>query len=684
MTGRKTVSEPYSGQQVVEKSNLQRSEFRADLQGVRALAVLLVVLFHAQLSFLSGGFIGVDIFYVLSGYFITGILLREYVATEKISIRKFYERRIRRILPAASLVLCITAIGGYILMSPLALRHFALEVFSANFFSVNFIFAKDSVNYLAENINNSPILHYWSLAVEEQFYIFFPTFLIIIFALAKKLKRKKTFPVLVTAVVTMVSFGASIYLTSVTQPWAFFLLPSRAWELLIGALLAMYLQKHKGFSHGLSSILQILGLILIVWSTFTLNTHSTFPGSLAAIPVTGTAMLILATSSKSIAYPLLAHPISQALGRWSFSIYLWHWPLLIFVWMYFDQKSAVPNSCMVLLSVGLAALTYRFWENPIRLNQYWPKSKHRIRNITVLALGIPLLLVSMLYHNGVNGSSANSVVAPVSQEQLHRAIMNGLQLDQVPSTLSPSWANANNDKPKPYSNGCHVIGYDNITLKPCVFANPTSKNSIWLVGDSHAEQWFTGVEAIAKGKGFRFVATTKSACPTLLSAVSDPVNKNKSFDACIAYNRKVLHRASVERPKYVVVSARYFLVTGAGGNGLAEYLRQMSKYSKVIFLEDTPNPPANIPFCISTKFKKLSDCAFSISGAQMTGQEAIKQQVSQSGVSYIPVSNWFCIQDRCPAVADNVLIYRDDSHISTSAAYWLSKVLDASTQVGTK
>ena len=650
------------------------SEFRPDLQGVRAIAVLLVVLFHAKMPFLTGGYIGVDIFYVLSGYFITGILLRELQNNGKISIRNFYARRIRRILPASSLVLCITSILAIIFLSPLLFKNLAVSTAAADFFSVNFIFAKDSIDYLAENVNYSPILHYWSLSVEEQFYIFFPTILIVLTKISQKIKKSFVTPTGLIGI-SVASFVASIYLTKIIQPWAFFLLPSRAWELLSGALIAVLAPKLKKFDSKTSSTLQIVGLGLIAWSTFGLNAGSSFPGYLAAIPVVGTTLIILATPQGAVATKLLSSSVAQAIGRWSFSLYLWHWPLLTISWIYFGSNSIIANTSMIVLSFLLAALTYHYWENPIRKNQYWNKTKHRMRNITVLTFLAPVVCASMLLFGYGSVQATSSPVSPISEQELKPAIAQGLFEKNIPTRLSPALNRATHDLPKTYSDGCHIKRFSDIEIKPCIFGNHSSGKSIWLLGDSHAAQWFPALETIATDEKIKLVALTKSACPAVLTAIPSPVNKNENYDACSTYNKRVLQRVNEEKPDVIVVSGRHTLVSQAHHDGLFEYLNALPKSSKVVYLEDTPNPDENIPQCLTTPLKNRSSCNFSLNNIALEHTMSIRNQVIRSGRNYIPVDSWLCTHDQCPVVAKNVLLYRDESHISTTAAYWLSDVL---------
>ena len=662
---------------ITSKRELKNTpEFRPDLQGVRALAVLLVVLFHAKMPFVTGGYIGVDIFYVLSGYFITGILFRELQNNGKTSLKNFYARRILRILPVSSLVLCATSILAMILLSPLLFKKLAVSTLAANIFLVNLVFAKDSVDYLADNINYSPILHYWSLSVEEQFYIFFPTILIVLTKFSQRIKRSLITPISLIGI-GIISFLVSINLTNTLQPLAFFLLPTRAWELLCGSLIAVTAPRVRNLGVCLSSVMQLSGLGLILGATITLDAGSNFPGYIAAIPVLGTSLIILATPQKSAVSGLLSSKYAQAVGRWSFSIYLWHWPLLTISWIYFGSNSVTINTSIVVLSFILAALSYNYWENPIRTNRYWNKTKYRIRYIVVFAFLAPVVCASMLLFRHGSVQNTSSPVSPISQQALTPAIAKGLVEKGLPKSLSPSLNQAADDAPKTYSDGCHVIGsrFSGTEVKPCIFGDPSSRNSMWLIGDSHAAQWFPALEAIATDGHIKFVALTKSACPTVLTAIPNPVSKNESYDACAQYNRAVLQRAKVEKPDVIVVSGSSKIVSQAYNDGLNKYLIALPESSNVFYLEDTPHPDNNIPQCLTTPFKNRSSCNFSMSKIDVKITEAIRNQVIRSKRHYIAIDSWLCLNNQCPAIVENVLIYRDDSHISTAASYWLLDIL---------
>jgi peptidoglycan/LPS O-acetylase OafA/YrhL len=308
---------------------------RRDIEGLRAVAVLLVVLYHCGVRFLGGGYVGVDVFFVISGYLITGLLLREAAATGRISILGFYARRIRRLLPAALLVTAATVVAAYRWLPPLRAPQVALDGLFTTLYGLNYRLAGVGIDYLQADAAPSPLQHFWSLAVEEQFYLLWPVLLL----LGWRWKRS----VLVGVVV--VSLGTSLWQTAANPTWAYFGLHTRAWELGAGALVAV-------LGGRLPTVFAPLGVGAIVLAAVLYTDRTAFPGYAALLPVAGTVAVLLAPSRLLDAAPL------QAVGQLSYSWYLWHWPFLAF--------GGRPRLVLAAGALGAAALTYALVENPVR------------------------------------------------------------------------------------------------------------------------------------------------------------------------------------------------------------------------------------------------------------------------------------------------------------------------------
>ena len=343
--------------------------FRPDVQGLRAIAILLVVLYHAGIPGISGGYVGVDVFFVISGFVITGVLLREREATQRTSIPSFYGRRARRIIPAASLVIIVTVVAAFHYLGALYGHETAVDGQWAALFLANFHFAASQTNYLASQRPPSPLQNYWSLAVEEQFYIVYPT----IFLVAARLARGVSLRVRLTIVLATViaaSYAYSIMLTSTNAPTAFFSPLTRAWELALGGLIAVAGPSIRRLPQSVAALITWIGLAAIVIASITLTSASVYPGSLVAVPVLGAGLIIAGGAARPAwgAEVLLRQKPFQLLGLISYSLYLWHWPILIIATQSRGATSLpVWDNVLWLLVATLAAvLTYRLLENPVR------------------------------------------------------------------------------------------------------------------------------------------------------------------------------------------------------------------------------------------------------------------------------------------------------------------------------
>jgi peptidoglycan/LPS O-acetylase OafA/YrhL len=343
--------------------------FRPDVQGLRAIAILFVVLYHADIPGITGGFVGVDVFFVISGFVITGVLLRESAVKRRTSLLHFYARRARRIIPAASLVIIATVIAAYIALGSLPGHETAIDGQWSALFLANFHFASTSTNYLASQRPPSALQNYWSLAVEEQFYIVYPTIFFVTTRFFTRLSLRARLAGVLLAVI-VASFVYSVVLTSTNAPGAFFSPFTRAWELALGGLIAMASDSLRHLPKAVAALITWLGLAAIVTASLTLTSASVYPGALVAIPVLGAGMIIAGGTAQpgwGVEALLRLRPF-QFLGLISFSLYLWHWPILVIVT---QRRGALnlpvwDNVVLLLIATGAAVITYRLVENPIR------------------------------------------------------------------------------------------------------------------------------------------------------------------------------------------------------------------------------------------------------------------------------------------------------------------------------
>ncbi len=343
--------------------------FRPDIQGLRALSILLVVLFHAGIPGISGGYVGVDVFFVISGFVITGVLLREREATRRTSILNFYGRRARRIIPAASLVIIVTVVAAFHSLGSLTGHETAVDGQWAAVFLANFHFASSATNYLASQQPPSALQNYWSLAVEEQFYIVYPTVFLMAASFVTRISlRARLAIVLLTVVVA--SYAFSIVFTSTNPSSAFFSPLTRAWELALGGLVAVGSDRLRRVPRSVAAFISWLGLAAIVTAGVTLTSASVYPGALVAIPVLGAGLILAGGTAQPVwgAERLLRQKPFQLLGLISYSLYLWHWPILIIATQSRGATSLPvwDNVLLLLIATLVAGVTYRFLENPMR------------------------------------------------------------------------------------------------------------------------------------------------------------------------------------------------------------------------------------------------------------------------------------------------------------------------------
>jgi peptidoglycan/LPS O-acetylase OafA/YrhL len=567
---------------------------------------------------------------VISGFLITGLLLKELNTTGRISLKDFYLRRGKRLLPASFLVLFVTAIFAWLILPPISRGSIGRDLIATTLYISNYLFAWWQNDYQNLNATPSPFIHYWSLAVEEQFYIFWPLLLI---ALAK-LKNARKF-VVAFSLVTITSFALGVWLTIVAPIWAFYSLPTRAWELSVGALIALLPSLRRQ-----SSWLACTGLVLLAVSAFCFNERTAFPGLYALVPVLGTAALLSSIGAWPKPLRLLAtNRISIWLGKISYPLYLWHWPVLVLpIALLSRNLSLWERMGALLLTVVLADLTTRFVEEPIRLKSFSPR---RVVLTTFITMALALLVGF-----GISKSTTSSILVDGKQ----------VTLASIES------------RPTPYEDGCH-LNYRESISPLCVFGQLNSAKTVILYGDSHAVQWFPPLEKLAREKSFKLITLTKSACPSI-DVVRESIGAFQMSN-CAAWRTSAIARITAERPDLIILSSfEHFVPPGdprsveqwwADGS-LRTYQTLKPLASKVIYLLDTPLPERNIPNCLASTSadKCLADRTLGL------------PQVANFDI--IDPSKWLCEND-CPGIVRGNVAYRDASHISVATSLELSDSL---------
>ena len=578
-----------------------------------------------------------DIFYVISGFLITGIIIKEIDSTGTFKFKRFYLRRAKRLLPASLGILGLTAFFSWLLLPATVRTDLGKDVIAASLYVSNYLFAFWQNDYQNLNATPSPVIHYWSLAVEEQFYIFWP---IIVYSLWK-IGSRRVVGIGISAI-TVVSFLFSLYLTAANPIWSFYSLPTRAWELGIGALLLFVPNNFFSLRSANSSLFVWAGAFLLVLSVFAFSERTAFPGYNALLPTVGTAVLIAAIA----VWPPILNDLSrlrivQWLGEISYPFYLWHWPLLVLPSTRFGRELTLIERIFFILLTALAAdLTHRWIEKPISSRNY--SSTQIFRASTIATITCSLIGISIL-----------------ATDQSSISIGNG-------RSVSISAIKA---KPDVYMDGCHVNNGE--VLSPeCTYGDLSASKTIVLYGDSHAAQWFPALENLAKDKGFKLVSLTKSACPAP-EVRKVQVGAYKNAD-CFKWRENSIKRIKQLRPDAVILSGyQHFQVPSQyqsrsiwwaeGQRATFQHLQGLSP--KLIYISDTPKPSRDIPNCLASN-----------GGAKCNENEKSDPQISGNFIKVNPTP-WLCTSN-CPAVVNGIVAYRDASHISVDISRALSPKLD--------
>lgn len=650
-----------------ERAVKKGDSHRIDIQGLRAVAVLLVVLYHARVSILSGGYVGVDVFFVISGYLITSHLLRSLQVTGRIKFLDFYARRIRRLVPAALLVIVVTLIASIALLPPLRALAIARDAAASTAYVPNMWFAFTGTDYLTEKFP-SPFQQYWSLGVEEQFYLLWPFILVGLWFASK---RSPKILAIFLFVLVGLSLALSVLLTQTYGPWAFFTLPTRAWEFGIGGLVAiLHLTKtHKAIASGAwSPALATIGLGMVVLAGFVFTSATPFPGYAALLPVGGTALLIAFShdSQRSVAKVLRTKPMTY-IGDISYSLYLWHWPVIIIpVTLAGGSLPLWQTLLLAALCVPLAHLTYKYVENWARLSPKW-KAIRPSRFLPAAILVTALMAGAMF--------AAGSVLDKrlIASSKTASAVTAGAPIlftAYVPANAKPRLQQANFDVPKASKMGCSPDTYDG-TLKVCEFGNTASPKTYVLFGDSHAAQWFPAAEDLATAQEARLLVMIKAGC----ASINVPRYETGSIDPfCEKWKASALQRIQNEKPDLVMM-ANLHVRQGVDGenvtsetwnNATKDTLGKMPSEARVAVLADTPWFSTSPVQCASLNVENLETCAIprdEVIDPRWVANE--KSSVEASGAAYVDMTDTFCT-DKCSPVIGDTLVFRDTHHLTAT------------------
>ena len=703
-----------SGPRRVERRT-SRKGFRPDIEGLRAVAVIAVVLYHAGIPGFGGGFIGVDVFFVISGFLITGLLWREVATTNTVALGRFYGARARRLLPAAATVGIATALVVAVVLPPLQARSVFLDGIACALYAGNYRFAMHGTDYLASDLPPSPFQHYWSLGVEEQFYLVWPVLIIGTAWLVHRLRAgaaaRATPYAVVLVLVAAASLAAAVLWTRTSPAWAFFSLPTRAWELAAGGLVALSIHQWRRLPLLPATIVGWGGLALIVLTCTQLGPRTPYPGTAALLPVLGTALVIGAgpvTDGLGVGR-VLCRPAMRAIGRVSYSWYLWHWPVLLLMPPLLGEPAGLPaRLSATAVSGGLAVITLHLVENPGRFAAALRRSAKASLTVAAAASAAAACACMLLLNvvpvpagHGAAAPRANIVAVPpttiapaMSPEeaavqhafaQARDAVAASAGLRAVPSNLDPPLAKAPADKAAVFVNGC-VRSWREIGQGECATGDIASPTTVALVGDSHAAMWNPAFQHLAEQRHWRLETLAKVTCPLQDLHITSPY-LGREYTECEQWRAQIVNRLKAEHPRLVVLdmSRRYGADFGftsydpAWIDTLGRTVAQLRSIgAAVLVLGPVPDPGSSVPTCLSGHVDDATACAPARPVAVGDGGiSAERAATTAGGGHYADLTDLFCTADRCPVIVGNTLVFRDDNHVTTEYAQLLTPVFGA-------
>jgi len=697
--------------------------FRPDIEGLRAIAVTLVLLSHLEVTGFKGGFVGVDVFFVISGYLITGLITAEYAKKEEampgegwVSLRAFYFRRVKRIIPVSFFVLTVTTIASFILLNSIRAKAVLNDSIWAALFGANIHFIRVATDYFQQGFSTSPVQHYWSLAVEEQFYLVIPA----LFIFAINLRRLRLIRALSSwtlrirtlfSTIVLASFIWSVLATSSTPASAYFSSLTRAWELGIGALLAVATFKSP---HRLSKIsvdlIALLGLGLIIFSTLAYSSTTNFPGYAALAPVIGAALLIYAGGgSLGWISRVLGARVPTAIGRISYSIYLWHWPIIVLLNATHPHilKTAAGKSILILVTLLLSYASFKLVEQPIRqipIPTHWRAERFRFQSISQrewkLLGAIALVIVLAGTGYSLIGNQKTVTPTPVATQTPTSAPSPTPSVSAPYSKLLEKWSQSILDSTFTATVKGLTPSFD-VTQSYDTWRNPdcTHQASIFgvaeiknlaickegtgpkialFIGNSHARMWQRAVTQPFVKSGWTIYSFFMPWC-----MIPDLNGIDHKFDKvydCNLYHADLKILLAKMKPSVVVVSERLFptMSFSSGGKVYAADTNESTFWSlyqdelttikhattSLIVLGITPELPKPISECVDAQSNL--DLMCQANGAAISEKVSKQSQAAlAAGALFIDSRDWLCYKAvACPAIIGNTMVYKDLDHTS--------------------
>jgi peptidoglycan/LPS O-acetylase OafA/YrhL len=691
---------------------------RKDIQGLRALAVVLVALNHAGVRFLSGGYIGVDVFFVLSGYLITRVLVRSAEALGHDSrlsyLSTFYANRARRILPAAVLTLVVTAIAASYLLNVYRAHQVLVDSRWATFFAANIHFARIGTNYFAMGQPPSPIQHFWSLAVEEQFYVVWPLLVGIVlvgftaFGRRNRHRRRPVSPgsyrrlMAIVVVLVTASLVYAVYETHHSPASAYFSTPARAWELGLGALLSLNAHRFSRLPSAMQALLGWGGVGAIILASTLYSASTLFPGVAALLPTVGAAAVIAAgISVKQAAYApsrvLALRPV-RFVGDRSYTFYLWHWPFLVLAMEHAGHSLSLATNLLLLAAAFLLSiLTYACVENPIHRTRrpnnrialgLWPAGIMVVLVVTsvnwdaytnaknlayVSPAAPPALVAPVKIFSAPSAGNSQSDVVPVSPPAVVAAARAAAKAAPIPSQLSPPAVSLSQADTYQAPPGC-IASTGQTSTKLCSVGDTASVKSLVVFGDSHAQMWLPDIVSFAQHEGYEVRPLVKLSCSSVAWAGAG------SSSDCRAWYKWAVAQVRAIRPSLLILATHYSDVSDSPGLTAQNLTHLGNFYSSVhsstrqlVVLGDGPGQTAgHEPIdCLERSHATMMSCSSPETQTQLSTDASVSSQAADFG-AFLDTTPWFCYKLSCPMVVGHTVVYTDSNHITTTYAEQLA------------
>ncbi len=666
-----------------------KGHHRPDIQGLRAVAVGLVVAAHVT-GWPAGGFIGVDVFFVISGFLITGLLVRERTRTGRISFRGFYARRARRLLPAALLTLAATTAAAYFVFLTGRFQETVTDVVWAALFAANINFARQGTDYFELTAAPSMVQHFWSLAVEEQFYLVWPALILLAFAVPLMgTRRRRVVLWVLLGAVTAASFAWSVHATVASPATAYFSTFTRAWELGVGALVAVSTAQLRRLPAPLRATLAWAGLAVVLAAAFVVDERTPFPGTAAAIPVLGTAALLAwgAAPGGPGGRWLLGSAPAGFVGAISYSLYLWHWPVLIVAGVFLAPDSPQFYAAAVGVSLALSTVSYYCVEQPV-LHTNWllphrPIDGARARPVfrraglvgaaAAVVGAATVVAVVLVPRDDAGAGQAEAARAAAEENAVDGQALTPLQEDiqaatfatEWPEDLDPSLDELPGYLTTMWEEGCLLTGPSN--LDECRYGDADAPRTLAVLGDSFAASWLPALSESLVPQGWSVQSLTLGLCPNIeVRVYYDAV----PYDGCMEHRDWAIDHIVEQRYDVVVLSHSWLAALAVGTDvravyreGLTSVVQRVKASGADVVILGAPPGSASLIDC-ATPFNGPDDC---LRGPSETFADQVADEraiAAETGVRAIDPGPWFCINDLCPTFVGNAAVYGDGLHMT--------------------